>query len=152
MTDFDTSLKAIESLLKNSFKDTIVWDQKGTSLLGKYLYLKYDEDEIGLFVGYILDQESRIKASVSFIFPHPSLSMGPNENGVGKRLFYKILIRSNLKLKDNHYRIVNGRKLPAIIRTLSLKDGNIGDIKQLQFFSESIESIRQSRTMYKVLV
>jgi hypothetical protein len=149
MEELDRSLKYIESLMKNSFKDAIVWDQKGTGLIGKYLYLNSDSEEVGLFMGYVLGQEGRAIACVSFIFPHPTSGLADKQ--VNERLFYKLLIRSNLKLENNLYRIVKGRKLPALVRTLSLDGKGIDEIEHQRFFNQAIEVITHSQIPYTVL-
>jgi hypothetical protein len=152
MADLESSLKELEAFLKNWFKDAIIWDQNGTSLVGKYLYLRFEQAKIGLFIGYLLDQESKIKACVAFIFPHPSLSLSSDESGMTRRLFYRILIRSNLKLNGNPYRMVNGRKSPTIIRTLFFNDKNNDGINSsLQFFTESMSAIKQYQPVYRVV-
>jgi len=154
LSDLEACLKGIESLLKNSFKDAIIWEQKGTNLVGKYVYMKYEQDSVGLFMGYGLDTQGRIKAGVTSIFPYASFSMWSDEVDLGRRSrsLYKILIRSNLKLKQNHYRIVTGGKLPAIIRTFTFKkeDTDLSNTS-IRFFSESMDAIRQSQPVYKMI-
>jgi hypothetical protein len=152
LTELEASLSEIENLLKNAFKDAVVWEQKGTNLVGKYVYMKYEEDQIGLFMGYALDAQSDIRACVTSIFPYPSLSMLSDDVNAGRRSFYKILIRSNLRLKDNPYRMVAGRKIPAIIRTLSFKKEK-ADINHTstRFFRESINALTQLKPVYKML-
>jgi hypothetical protein len=152
LTALETSLKDIESLLKNEFGDGIVWEQKSSDFVGKYIYMKYNEDEVGFFLGYVIDGQAQIKTCVSSIFPHPSVAMHSNERvNIGRRKFYAILIRANLKLKKNQYRMLTGRKLPALIRTLALKAGNFDNNEAIEFFKQSVSAVKESQPVPKIL-
>jgi hypothetical protein len=151
--DLNDLQSQLDNLMKKFFKDSIVWEEGGAGLVGRYVYLKYEGDKIGFFIGYLLDNsKSRISACVSFIFPHPSLSTGfeAEEERRGGRLFYKILIRANLRLKTNPFIIIDGRKTPALIRTLFFKDqsNSVGE-SSLRFFTESINAIKECTPIYK---
>ncbi len=152
LDEYRSVLNELDLLMSKSFKDPIVWEQKGTELPGRYVYIKYEQKEIGLFMGYHIGKSGHIRACVVFIFPHSTLGELYSDNKTTNlRLFHKILIRSNLKLKGKPYRLING-KSPALIRTLFFDENNCySPDKTLIFFSESINAIRGCQALYKVL-
>ena len=148
----DVSLKDVESILKESFKDTIIWEEKGLNLVGRYAYVSYEKYMLGLFMGFGLDSKGSMKTGVSFVFVHPTLSTEPEEELVEiRRLFYRIMIQFNLRLKERPYKLVSGRKLPALMRTLSIQtDKSDSRNDAIRFFNDSINVIKHWQPMYKV--
>lgn len=146
MPDQEVLLGDLGKFLGASFKDAIVWEQRDSGLLGKYVYLKYAGKELGVFLGYYGNQPSSIRTCVTFFFAHPkSLSEDGSEV---RRLFHKLLIRLNLRLKAHRYEIVGGRS-PAIIRTMHFGEKAFSSEISNQFFRESIDVIKTCEPLYK---
>ena len=146
-------LKDVESILKESFKDTIIWEEKGVNLVGRYAYVKFDKYTLGLFMGFGLDSEGSMKTGISFVFVHPTLSSEPEEELIEiRRLFYRVMIQFNLRLKERPYKLVSGRKLPALMRTLSIQtDKRDARNDAIRFFNDSINVIKHWQPMYKIV-
>ena len=145
MSTLEGPLRDLESLLGNSFDNAIVWEQRDPDLVGKYVYLKYESSEIGVFMGYLISGRDSIKGCISFFFAHPSSG---SEMSEVRRLFHRLLIRLNLKLKSTRYKLVAG-KSPALIRTIYFKDNSFSAEKSSNFFQESIQVIRTCEPVYR---
>ena len=145
MSEQDLLLNDLEKFLSTSFGDAIVWEQRDADLVGKYIYLKYEGAELGVFVGYYGDNASS-KTCVTFFFAHPA-STGEVRKDTW-RILHRILIRLNLRLKSNAYRLVAG-KSPAIIRTKNFADSTFSKASAEQFFNESVEIIRKCEPVYR---
>ena len=139
------TFEQLERIINNNFKDALTWDQKTEGLRGKYFYVKYEEKEIGIFVGYITDESHEIRACTTFLFVHPLLCMSSQVTSIEK-LFHKIMIRANIKLKRYPYRIVTSG-LPALIRTMYLDKGYEMNIAN-SFFDESLAIMKQCEALY----
>ena len=122
--------------------------QKEADVLGKYVYLKYSGKELGVFMGYYGDQTGSIKSCITFFFAHPT-SMA-EDLGEIRRLFHKLLIRMNLRLKTHPYKSV-GAKSPAILRTLRFGQEGFDLEVSRQFFQESIDIIKTYEPLYKAV-
>jgi hypothetical protein len=146
MVDADALLAELGNFLGSSFKDAIVWEQRDAGLLGKYVYLKYEGKEVGVFMGYHGDHSGSVKSCITFFFTQPT-SMA-DEKSETIRLFHKLLIRLNLRLKERHYKIVSGRS-PAIMRTMHFGEESFNPELSNQFFRESIEVIKTCEPVYK---
>ena len=145
MSELDGPLRSLESLLGSSFDNAIVWEQMDPDLVGKYVYLKYESKEIGVFMGYLISGQDSIKGCISFFFAHPRSGSDMSEV---RRLFHKLLIRLNLRLKSGRYKLVAG-KSPALIRTIYFKDNSFSAEKSSGFFQESIQVIRSCEPVYR---
>jgi len=139
-------LRDLESLLSNSFKDAIVWEQRDADLLGKYVYIKYYGREVGIFMGYQIGQSGSVKGGITFFFAHPTSAAEQAQDM--RRLFHRLLIRLNLRLRANPYKIVTGRS-PAIIRTTYLSEKDVSSGVSQRFFRESVETLTSSEPLYK---
>ena len=146
MADADALLNDLGNFLGTSFKDAIVWEQRDAGLLGKYVYLKYEGKEVGVFMGYHGDQSGSVRSCITFFFTHPTSVV--EEKGEIVRLFHRLLIRLNLRLKECHYKIVNGRS-PAIMRTMHFGEKSFSPELSNRFFKESIEFIKTCEPVYK---
>ena len=146
MTDPEALIGDLGKFLSASFKDAIVWEQRDAGLLGKYLYLKYSGKELGVFMGYYGDHAQSVKSCITFFFAHPG-SM-TEDLGEVRRLFHKLLIRMNLRLKARPYKSVGG-KSPAIMRTLNFGKESFDPELSQQFFRESIEVIKTCELVYR---
>ena len=148
MADSDALLEDLGKFLGESFKDAIVWEQRDADVLGKYVYLKYSGKELGVFLGYYGDQAGSIKSCITFFFAHPT-SMA-EDLGEVRRLFHKLLIRMNLRLKTRPYKSVGG-KSPAIMRTLHFGQEAFNVEVSRRFFQESIDIIKTYEPLYKAV-
>lgn len=147
MADRDHLLKEVCSVLTSSFRNAIVWEQKDPDLLGSYVYIKYEGKEIGVFIGYLIDAEGPVRACITFFFAHPS---SKDASGDIIRLFYRLLIRFNLRLRTSRYKIVSGRS-PAMIRIKYFNDVGFSADLSKRFFKESIQTISSSEPIYKAV-
>ncbi|MCI0565255.1 MAG: hypothetical protein MN733_42865 [Nitrososphaera sp.] len=148
MSDVEALLEGLGSLLGNSFKNPIVWEQRDKNLIGKYVYIKYEGKELGVFMGYLVNGSNTIRACITFFFTHPA--SGVEEAGNTRRLFHKLLIRFNLRLKAVPYKLVTG-KSPAIIRTMYFDQNGFSTIKSEHFFGESIKAIKSCEPLYRAV-
>lgn len=142
-------LGQLEGFLAQSFGHPIVWEQKDGDLLGKYVYLKYAGQKIGLFIGFYTNQSSgklAVRAAVTFFFMHPSGGDEPASDA--QRLFLSLLVRLNLSVKGSRYRPVAG-KSPALIRTMHFGQDKFSDELALSFFRESIGVIKSCEPLYR---
>jgi hypothetical protein len=146
MVDAETLLSDLGKFLGQSFKDAIVWEQRDAGLLGKYVYLKYEGKELGVFMGYHGDDSGSVKTCITFFFAHPTSLT--EEKSQLMRLFHKLLIRLNLKLKGCYYKIISGRS-PALMRTMHFGEKAFNPDISNQFFRESIEVIKACEPVYK---
>lgn len=146
MVNTDTLLSELGNFLGQSFKDAVMWEQRDAGLLGKYVYLKYEGKEVGVFMGYYGDHSGSVKSCITFFFTHPTSLAEEKSETV--RLFHKLLIRLNLRMKGCHYRIVNGRS-PAIMRTMHFGEQPFSHEISKQFFMESIEVIKTCEPVYR---
>ena len=142
----DTLLVELEGLLQQSFKDVIVWDQKDADLIGKYVYIKYEGKEVGLFLGYQMASDDSVRGAITFFFSHPSSSREASKDVA--RLFHKLLIRLNLRLRSNQYKLVAGRS-PALIRMKYFAERDMSSTGYQVFFKESMEAIKKCEPLYK---
>ncbi|MGI0023755.1 MAG: hypothetical protein ACREA4_01260 [Nitrososphaera sp.] len=143
----DFLLKDLQTLLSTSFKDAIVWEQRDADLIGKYVYIKYDGREVGIFMGYQMDQPGSVKGAITFFFAHSAST--PEEAKDVRHLFHKLLIRLNLRLRASPYKIVSGRT-PAILRMTYLGKKDFSTEMSRMFFKESIDAIKSCEPLYKV--
>ena len=148
MADSNALLEDLGKFLGESFKDAIVWEQRDADVLGKYVYLKYSGKELGVFMGYYGDQTGSIKSCITFFFAHPT-SMA-EDLGEIRRLFHKLLIRMNVRLKTHPYKSV-GAKSPAILRTLRFGQKGFDLEVSRKFFQESIDIIKTYEPLYKAV-
>gem|GEM_PF-2864301 len=146
MNDPEALLKGLNLLLRDSFKNAIVWEQRDADIIGNYVYIKFEGRELGIFMGYVLGQAGAIRACITFLFAHPS--SGAEEAANKARLFHKLLIKFNLRIPANRYKIVNG-KSPAIIRVKYFPQGNFGTDMSEAFFKESINVMKECEPLYK---
>ena len=142
----DTLLVELEGLLQQSFKDVIVWDQKDADLIGKYVYIKYEGKQVGLFLGYQMSRSDSVRGAITFFFSHPSSSQEASKDVV--RLFHKLLIRLNLRLRSNQYKLVTG-KSPALMRMKYFAKRDVSSAAYQEFFNESMEAIKRCEPLYK---
>lgn len=138
-------LKGLEKFLADSFEDAIVWDQKDADLSGKYVYIKYEGADLGVFMGYY-GETTVATTCVTFFFAHPSASTEARKDIW--RIFHRVLIRLNLRMKDNPYRFVAG-KSPAIMRTRRFGNGTFSREKAELFFAESVKVIKKCEPVYR---
>lgn len=146
MTDPEALLGDLGKFLGESFKDAIVWEQRDAGLLGKYVYLKYSGKELGVFMGYYGDNAHSVRSCITFFFAHPASLT--EDLGEVRRLFHKLLIRMNLRLKTHRYKIVGG-KSPAIMRTLNFGNETFDPEVSRRFFVESIDIIKTCEPVYR---
>ena len=144
----DLLLNDLQTLLSRAFKDAIVWEQRDSDLVGKYVYIKYFGREMGIFMGYHMGQSGSVKGAITFFFTHPASS--PEETKEVNHLFHKLLIRLNLRMRENRYRIAGGRA-PAIIRMVYFGKKGFSAEKSMIFFSESIDAIKRDEPLYKAI-
>lgn len=149
MINADELLSNLSQLFGDSFKDAIVWEQRDQELLGKYVYLKYAGKDLGMFMGYYLTQSNSVRACITFFFAHPS---SPIEDQADvTRMFHKLLIRLNLRLKHFPYKRVDG-KSSAVMRTMYFKKDDFTAEASNQFFKESIDVIiKNCEPLYKAV-
>ena len=143
----DILLKDLERLLADSFKDAIVWEQSDSDIVGRYLYIKYEGKEVGIFMGYQIDKSGSVRGAITFFFTHPSSSAREETKDLA-RLFHKLLIRLNLRLQADPYKRASG-KSPAIIRMKYFADQAESVEKLQMFFKESINAIKSCEPVYK---
>lgn len=141
MNDQELVLDEIQHLLNKSFPEAIVWNQKSHDFIGKYLYIKYEDIEIGVFLGCTVNASDKIKSCLSLYFTNPVAVLTPAGIGAITRLLHRLMIRANLKLKSYPFKIING-KYPAILRMIHFEDeSNYSIDKSRVFFSESLKEI-----------
>lgn len=142
----DSMLIELERLLRDSFKDVIVWDQRDADLIGRYVYVKYEGKQVGVFMGYQMGNSGSVRGVITFFFSHPS-SVQEETRDLG-RLFHKLLIRLNLRLHSNPYKRASG-KSPAIIRMKYFAEQDVSPEAYQQFFRESVDAIKSCEPIYK---
>ncbi len=142
----DAALDTIERIITNNFKDVLIWEQRSGGLRGKYFYVKYEKKEIGVFVGYIMDDSYNIEGCTTFFFVHPALSMSTAEVSRIERLFHKIMIRANISLRSHPYRFIKSG-LPALVRSIYFDSNCTIDIST-NFFEESLAIMKQYQALY----
>ena len=142
----DTLLMELERLLRDSFKDAIVWEQRDADLIGRYVYVKFEGKQVGIFMGYQMGNSGSVRGAITFFFAHP-LSVREEAKEVG-RLFHKLLIRLNLRLRANPYKLAAG-KSPAIIRMKYFAEQNLSSESYQAFFRESVNAIKSCEPLYK---
>ena len=136
----------LERLLQQSFKNVIVWDQRDVDLIGKYVYIKYEGKQVGLFLGYQMAKSNSVRGAITFFFTHPSSSPEVSKDVI--RLFHKLLIRLNLRLRANQYKLVAG-KSPALMRMKYFAEQDVDSAAYQEFFRESMEAISSCEPLYK---
>ncbi|HEV8387372.1 MAG TPA: hypothetical protein VGQ03_07100 [Nitrososphaera sp.] len=141
-----TLLMELERLLRESFKDVIVWDQRDADLIGRYVYVKYEGKQVGIFMGYQIGNSGSVRGAITFFFTHPSSDREESKD-LG-RLFHKLLIRLNLRLHSNPYKRASG-KSPAIIRMKYFAEQDVSPEAYRQFFRESVDAIKSCEPLYK---
>ncbi len=144
----DLLLNDLQALFSRAFTDAIVWEQRDSDLVGKYVYIRYCGREIGIFMGYHMGQSGSVKGAITFLFAHPASS--PEETKEVNHLFHKLLIRLNLRMRENRYRIAGGRA-PAIIRMVHFGEKGFSIEKSTIFFSESIDAIKRAEPLFKAI-
>jgi hypothetical protein len=147
VTDSDSILGELERLIRDVAEDTIIWTQNGGELMGKYFYVPYDKRQIGVFIGFFVDGSGKIRTCITFFFAHPTVDLSETETSETNLLFHRILIKANLELKRNPYKIVKGRGFPAVFRTLHVgeENHNIQDLSS--FFKESMGAVIRYETL-----
>lgn len=146
MNDPEALLSGLNALLRDSFKNAIVWEQRDADIIGNYVYIKFEGRELGMFMGYVIGQSSDIRGCITFLFAHPTSGTAVTEYKV--RLFHKLLIKFNLRLGANRYKYVNG-KSPAIIRMKYFAQDNFAAATSEAFFKESINVMKSCEPLYK---
>jgi hypothetical protein len=146
MNDPEALLKGLNSLLHDSFKNAIVWEQRDADIIGNYVYIKFEGRELGMFMGYVVGQSNAVRACITFLFAHPN--SGTEEAAYKARLFHKLLIKFNLRLGANRFKIVNGRS-PAIMRVKYFPQDRFGIGMSEVFFKESINIMKECEPLYK---
>jgi hypothetical protein len=146
LAEREALLKDIGTLLSRSFGDAIVWEQRDSDLVGKYVYVKYAGKELGIFLGCQLNESGSIKGGITFFFAHPASAREEAKELV--RLFHRLLIRLNLKLQSNPYTFIPG-KSPAIMRLKSIRGMEKGDETCRTFFEESVHAIKHCEPIYR---
>ncbi len=139
-------MKDLEVLLSDSFKNAIVWEQRDADIIGRYVYIKYEGRELGIFMGYQMGASGSVRGGITFFFTHPTSAI--EEAKELGRLFHKLLIRLNLRLSANHYKIVSGKSL-AIIRMKYFAEQDFSAELSRMFFKESIAAIKNCEPLYK---
>lgn len=142
----DTLLIELERLFRESFKDAIVWDQRDADLVGRYVYVKYEGKQVGIFMGYQMGNSGLVRGAITFFFTHPSTDREESKD-LG-RLFHKLLIKLNLRLHSNPYKRASG-KSPAIIRMKYFAEQDVSPNAYQQFFRESVDAIKSCEPLYK---
>jgi hypothetical protein len=142
----DLLLRDLEALLSDSFRDAVVWEQKDADLIGRYLYVKYDGREVGIFVGYQIGRSGSVRAAITFFFTHRASALEDPKDIA--RVFHKLLIRLNLRLRANPYKRVSG-KSPAIIRMKYFGEKDFSAQESGIFFKESINAMKNCEPLYK---
>ncbi|HEY7734701.1 MAG TPA: hypothetical protein VIB07_07915 [Nitrososphaera sp.] len=146
MNDPEALLKGLNALLHDSFKNAIVWEQRDADIIGNYVYIKFEGRELGMFMGYVIGQSGAIRGCITFLFAHPN--SGAEEKSHKARLFHRLLIKFNLRMSANRYKIVSG-KSPAIIRMKYFPNDNFGADMSEAFFKESINVMKACEPLYK---
>ena len=142
----NTLLIELERLLRDSFENAIVWEQRDADLIGRYVYIKYEGKQVGIFMGYQIGKSDSVRGAITFFFTHPSSAQGEaKDHG---RLFHKLMIRLNLRLRSNPYKLAAG-KSPAIIRMKYFAEQDLSAEAYLEFFRESLAAIRSGEPLYK---
>lgn len=136
----------LERILQESFKNAIVWDQRDADLIGRYVYIKYEGKQVGLFLGFQMGKSDSVRGAITFFFTHPSSSREETKDVV--RLFHKLLIRLNLRLRANPYKLADG-KSPAIIRMKYFAEQDVSPDAYHEFFKESMDAIKSCEPLYK---
>jgi hypothetical protein len=134
MNALDTSsflLYTIERLIKDNFKDVIIWDEKSPLLKGKYFYISIKGVQVGIFLGFTIKDE-RLDRCIVFCFSDPK---GRVDKSIAESL-ERIFINLSIRLKDKEFIFIKD-DLPAIVK----KSANIASMDEkdiLEFFKESL--------------
>jgi hypothetical protein len=134
MNALDTSsfiLYTIERLIKDNFKDAIIWDEKSLTLKGKYFYIGIKGVQVGIFLGFTIKDE-RPDRCIVFCFSDPK---GRVDKSIAESL-ERIFINLSIRLKGKGFIFIKD-DLPAIVK----KSANIASMDEkdiLEFFKESL--------------
>jgi hypothetical protein len=134
MNALDTSsflLYTIERLIKDNFKDVIIWDEKSLTLKGKYFYISIKGVQVGIFLGFTIKDE-RLDRCIVFCFSDP-------KSRVDKRiaeLLERIFIDLSIRLKEKGFTFIKG-DLPAVVRK-SAFIASMDEKSSVEFFKESL--------------
>ncbi|MEM2857181.1 MAG: hypothetical protein QW416_08785 [Candidatus Nitrosocaldaceae archaeon] len=123
-------LNKIESLIKESVDNIIVWDEKSKDIKGKYFYIRTNSMQVGILLGFIIN-ERPIKCIV-LCFTDPK---GRIDRGIAKKA-------ENLFNSITRYNMLYGFKLikddlPALIKVAEVNDTN--DV--MGFFRSSLRDL-----------
>jgi hypothetical protein len=134
MNALDTSsflLYTIERLIKDNFKDVIIWDEKSPLLKGKYFYISIKGVQVGIFLGFTIKDE-RLDRCIVFCFSDP-------KSRVDKRiaeLLERIFIDLSIRLKEKGFTFIKG-DLPAVVRKSAFM-ASMDEKNSMEFFKESL--------------
>lgn len=126
----------IELLIKDNFKDVIIWDEKSLALKGKYFYISIKSVQAGIFLGFTI-KDKRPDRCIVFCFSDPKSRIDRRIAELLERIFIDLSIR----LKEKGFIFIKD-DLPAIVR----KSADIASMDKndiLEFFKESLYMLLQ---------
>jgi len=103
-------LYTIELLIKDNFKDAIIWDEKSLTLKGKYFYTNIKGVQVGIFLGFTIKDE-RPDRCIVFCFSDPK---GRVDKSIAESLEC-IFINLNNRLKGKGFVLIKD-DLPAVVK------------------------------------
>jgi hypothetical protein len=137
MNTLDTSssiLYTIELLIKDNFKDAIIWDEKSSTLKGKYFYTNIKGVHVGIFLGFTI-KDGRPDRCIAFCFSDPK---GKVDKSIAESL-ERIFINLSSRLKGKGFIFIKD-DLPAVVKKSTSID-TMDENGILEFFKESLHVI-----------
>ena len=134
MNTLDTTsfiIYTIEHLIKDNFKDAIIWDGKSLTLKGKYFYIRIKSVQVGIFLGFTIKDE-RPDRCIVFCFSDPK---GRIDKSIAESV-ERIFINLSIRLKDKGFVFIKD-DLPAIVKKSNVVD-TMDKRDILEFFKESL--------------
>ncbi len=134
MNTLDTGsfiLYTIELLIKDNFKDAVIWDEKSLTLKGKYFYTNIKSTQVGIFLGFTI-KDGKPDRCIVFCFSDPK---GRVDKSIAESLEC-IFINLSSRLKGKGFVLIRD-DLPAVVKKSTSID-TMDEKGTLKFFKESL--------------